>query len=319
MNVRIFACLLACGLATLPPVAAAVPEGVRHDLSGPVEGRSFAIHDNDSAQLACLLVVGAMRMATRGSARVILLTIAATTTASYNIYTSAGSPTDKVAVTLTVNSGVTVGSLNPANPGIVTGSGWANGSTIRIVNNGHITSRSGQGGQAGFAPPAGTPLDGQAGSAGGDAIYLSWPVTINNSGGYIFGAGGGGGGGGGAGDGGANFYSSGGGGGGGGAGYTNNVSFGGGGGGSPNGSNGSDGTLSAGGAGGAPGDSLNPGGWGGFGGNPGEAGQAGSGGGGGYGGAGGAGGAAGYAVRLNGHAVTWEAGYNGTQVKGGVA
>ncbi len=287
----------------------------------PAEGSGVVLCGME-AWVAGAAIAGSMRMAARGGARFIFVAIAANTN-DYTLFTSVGNPADRVAVTCTVNGGVTVGSTSVLTAAWNTGAGWALGSSLRLVNYGVIAGRSGQGGGGGWSPARGGTKNGSDGSAGGPAIRLGWPITIDNSGGYIFGGGGGGGGGGAADDGGANFFSGGGGGGGGGAGVTSNVSFGGYGLGSnspsDDGANGADGTAGGPGAGGAGGPALNPGGDGGAGGAFGAAGAAGGAGGGGFGGWGGAGGAAGRAVDLQGHAVAWTGGYNGSQVRGAVS
>lgn len=247
----------------------------------------------------------AMRMAFRGAApRFITLTISSSSNVPYNIFTAAGSPTDKVAVTVIINPGVIQTDLS-------TGSGWASGSVIKLVNFGFLSAPSGTGGNGGSCTEPGNGTNGDPGGAGSDAITLNWPIEIDNGGGYIYG-GGGGGGGGGSYD--SLFSQYGGGGGGGGSGYTG-AGSGGAGGVAPvyGGVAGSSGGPFYGGSGGAGGQSPGGGGNGGDGGGPGAAGADGAssphh--------AGGLGGAAGKAIKTNGHAVTWIAGYNSTQVKG---
>lgn len=266
------------------------------------------------------------------------LTISASAN-NVNLFTLAGSPAGIVALTVTINAGVVVGSTSTASPALTTGSGWAAGSTITIVNNGTV---EGMGGAGGAGAPGTADANGAAGQIGGDALQLLWPVSVNNSNGNIWGGGGGGG---------ASASAAGGvpgGGGGGGAGVSG-------------GSGGASGGLTTGGynrrnAQAGTGGTQTSGGTGGLGGyfdmgsgNPtnfssdragagGAPGQAGA-----VGGAsfydewmwddfdmiwipgsktqlasGGAGGPAGYAVRQNGNGITWLAGLNGTQVKGTV-
>ena len=118
------------------------------------------------------------------------LTISANT-ASYNIYTAAigAGMTTARSITVTINSGVKVGSLS-------TGSGFQPGTTINIVNNGTILGNGGSGGIGGGYTPS-TPFgqNGSAGSKGTPAIILNWPVSLTNTSGTIAGGGGGGGGG----------------------------------------------------------------------------------------------------------------------------
>ena len=98
-------------------------------------------------------------------------------------------------ITVTNNSGIIVGSTAVATASLATGAApnYASGDTIKIVNNGSIVGKGGNGG-AGMANN-GTGV--AAGQAAGDAIDIAYPVTIQNaSGAKIEGAGGGGGGGG---------------------------------------------------------------------------------------------------------------------------
>lgn len=68
-------------------------------------------------------------------------------------------------------------------PAISTGPRWTEGSVITIINNGTIIGAGGNGGS--------THLNKEDGKDGGDAIELSYQITIDNKG-YIFGGGGGG-------------------------------------------------------------------------------------------------------------------------------
>lgn len=270
------------------------------------------------------------------SKKQIALTISANTQ-NYNIRTAAGSPTDPCDVTLTINSGVFVGSTSTGTPALDTGSGWAANTTITIINNGTIAGCGGNAGAGGngFGSQA---YSGGNGAAGGNALNLQWPVTIQNTG-NIFGGGGGGGGGGGASYQTQAGYSvnaecAAGGGGGGGEGYN------GGSGAAPGqtsyngtGSAGGNGSNTAAGNGGAGGSSMDMNGgvqtdaYGGRGGNGGTWGSMGNNGAPGYGdgtynaayGLGGSGGAAGKAINLNGKTATFTSGNNSTQVKGAMS
>jgi hypothetical protein len=186
-------------------------------------------------------------IATSGGLRRINLVISANTQ-NYNIKTAAlgagWNGTSPVAITVTINYGVYVGSTSNASPGIDTGTGYPSNVIPKIINNGYIL---GTGGNAN-------------GGAGGPALRAQAPIKIDNNG--VIGGGGGGGGYG------AQRYGSepngkaqgptyygGGGGGGGGAGYTA---------GSGGGTNGSStGTGSTQPSGGASGSFLSPGGGGG--------------------------------------------------------
>ena len=176
-------------------------------------------------------------------------------------------------ITVTVNPGVTVGSVTTPTYAMLVPSGFNPGDTITIVNNGVIQGMGGGGGTGGPAP-GGTAI---AGATGGSAIYVNRPTVITNNGVVTSGGGGGGGGGGRQTNTPTGFKTPpainnyGGGGGGGGAGFNGGGGGAGGTGGSGNGSAGSAGTSPAGGAGGP-----STGGVGGAGGGRGAAGAAGA-------------------------------------------
>lgn len=254
----------------------------------------------------------------------------------YNIYTEAGSPGRAVEVIVIVDSGVVVGSTSPGTPAMDTGSGWANGSSILIINHGDILGRGGTGGHGcgdSWVPQA------EDGHDGGDALNLQIDTYIDNTDGNIYGGGGGGGGGGGWGAGTSNDTVGGGGGGGGagggagGTGGTTNTQAGDDS--EVNGSPGSAGSNTTGGGGGNSGSSSlacigsqsSNCGDGGAGGASGQGGSSGANmcwnglclGFDNYSNSGGAGGAAGKAVDLNSNSAIWRGGNNSSQVKGDVA
>jgi hypothetical protein len=135
----------------------------------------------------------------------IALTIASNTN-NYNIFNSKGSTyvAGKTNVTLTINSGVSVGSTSTGTYALQTGTGWASGDTITIVNNGTIKGRGGDGGVGGsrvnppnsngFAPTLVTTAA-AVGSNGGNAFRAQFATTFTNNG-SVYGGGAGGGGGG---------------------------------------------------------------------------------------------------------------------------
>lgn len=177
-------------------------------------------------------------------------------------------------ITVTVNPGVTVGSVTTPTYAISVPSGFNPGDTITIVNNGVIQGMGGVGGN-GSPSPGGSAT---AGAVGGSAIYVNRPTVITNNGTVASGGGGGGGGGGRANTvvvnpkGGTRTDNYGGGGGGGGAGYNGGAGGSGGAGAQGAGVPGSVGTSPAGGAGGpSPGAGV-----GGAGGGRGAAGAAGA-------------------------------------------
>jgi len=242
----------------------------------------------------------------------------------YNYMTANyGNSNGPIYATLTLNSSTALYATSTSSWGLTTGSGWPSGSSLTFNMNGgsYVLGMGGNGGAGDsvfYGSGAGT------GAPGGPAIYLSYPLTINNSGSGIFGGGGGGGGGG------VCYYHSyvpeSAGGGGGGGGTTNQPNSGGtgGDGGAAHGSGGSNGGngVANGGAGGAGGyfdtggevSTQGYGGPGGSGGGWGSAGSTGSSGAGssGYpwtdsrGGA--AGGAAGYAIQKNGYTLSGSTG-----------
>jgi hypothetical protein len=116
-------------------------------------------------------------------------------TSDYNVFTAAGSPSSCVAVTLTINSGITVSASSTATAALRVPA-FPAGSTVTIVNNGRIQGKGGAGGVGGNQASISSPLNGTGGSAGGPALDLSNPVSIDNTSGVIAGGGGGGGGGG---------------------------------------------------------------------------------------------------------------------------
>lgn len=134
---------------------------------------------------------GIQQMLVAGGRRNIALTISSNTynytlnPAKVSGYISGGTT-----VTLTVNSGISVGSTTTANPALAV-SGWAAGDTVSIVNNGTIEGCGGEGGRAGGGP------GNLPGGAGGPALTVSYAVVIDNASGIVAGGGGGGGGGGG--------------------------------------------------------------------------------------------------------------------------
>lgn len=83
-------------------------------------------------------------------------------------------------MTVTINSGVYVGSTSTASHAFTTGSGFPAGSILRVINNGNIV---GMGGAGGNAHAAGQP--------GGPALQVQAPLIITNNG-MIAGGGGGG-------------------------------------------------------------------------------------------------------------------------------
>lgn len=180
--------------------------------------------------------------------RVAIALAIASDTQNYDVFTNKGGSyvAGTSDITLTVNSGVNLGSSSTGTYALSIPSAFDAGDSISIVNNGVIIGRGGNGGS-----------NRGSGGGGGNAVYVARATTITNNGTIASGGGGGG-----AGGPGATFQAPppkggsapqtnyGGGGGGGGAGYT--AGSGGSGQSQPGGSGspGSSGSITAGGAGG---------------------------------------------------------------------
>jgi hypothetical protein len=271
-----------------------------------------------------LPVPGVLKMM-RGGGRLILITSSAnslnvnlrTLTTSHPNYAA----NIRLTVIWTINANVYVGSTTDDVGGTSTGTGWATGDTIHIINNGYLVGNGGGGGFGGLTNnfPGYPGMFGGNGDPGRAAINLFWPVVIDNTNGYIFGGSGGS-----AGGSSAisqnELYRAPGGGGAGGRGYPGGSGGSAGGLGAGNGGNGNTNGIAAGGGGGSDGGIVIGGDGGGF---PSAAqGWASSGANGGWGSNGvqtGSPGGPGRAVKLNGYAVTWLGGNNATQIKGAIS
>lgn len=97
-------------------------------------------------------------------------------------------------VTVTINSGIYVGSSTTAGIGFDVNTSWAAGDTVTIINNGFIV---GAGGNGADGPNRTYNSVGINGAAGGPALRTQRATIINNASGTIGGGGGGGGSGGG--------------------------------------------------------------------------------------------------------------------------
>lgn len=124
------------------------------------------------------------------------LTIAANTN-NYNIQSARGGAyvAGATVVNVTINSGVTVGSTSTGAYALQTGSSWASGDVINIINNGTVKGRGANGGNGGSVVFNSTPSAGTAGGVGGPAFRAQFATTFTNNG-TVYGGGGGGGGGG---------------------------------------------------------------------------------------------------------------------------
>ena len=112
--------------------------------------------------------------------------IISTNRSNYNVRSAAVSAGwDQVKplnASVTVSSGVVLGSISGAVPALVVDSSFTSGTTINLVNNGFIVGRGG----------SGSASAGATAEAGGPALRVDWPTFITNSG--TIGGGGGGGG-----------------------------------------------------------------------------------------------------------------------------
>ncbi len=124
----------------------------------------------------------------RGASSSINVVSAAVNKQNLNIYNEAVAAgwNQTSAFTYTINAGIYVWSDSTSLSALTTGGAFPGG--LKIINNGFIM---GKGGQGGDVLGAGSPNTG----AGGPAMNLTTAVTIDNTSGYIGGGGGGGGGG----------------------------------------------------------------------------------------------------------------------------
>lgn len=118
-------------------------------------------------------------------------------TLNYNLKNAAiaagWNQTDPLIATVTINSGVYVGSSSTGTYAFSTGSSFPAGSTLTLTNNGYIVGCSGAGGTGKGNLYNSTVVAGSAGGGGGHALLAQAYITIYNYG-YIAGGGGGGGG-----------------------------------------------------------------------------------------------------------------------------
>ena len=127
--------------------------------------------------------------------RTVLPLTISSSTSNYDVYTQASpSPNYSAGVTdieLTINPGVVVGSTSTGTYALNVPNAFTAGDTVKIINQGVVTGRGGNGGpgRSGTSP-------GLGGSSAGSAVYVNFPTTIDNVGTLRGGGGGGGGGGG---------------------------------------------------------------------------------------------------------------------------
>ncbi len=133
-----------------------------------------------------------MQAAGAGGVVEIALTISSDTH-NYNIWDNRGSDYDagNSIITLTINSGIYVGSTSTGAYSLTIPSNFDASDEIIIINNGFIVGMGGAGGTG--ANGTGSNSNGSAGGSGGSAISASRAVSITNNGTVAGGGGGGGG------------------------------------------------------------------------------------------------------------------------------
>ncbi|MBI3715653.1 MAG: hypothetical protein HY255_06635 [Betaproteobacteria bacterium] len=121
--------------------------------------------------------------------RPIALSISSDQSASYNVFSAAGNPSDAVDVTVTIGSGIKVSEMRALS--------FAPGSRVFIVNNGFILGAGGTGGYGGsiygtdiFAGFQGN--NGTNAGNGTDALQSNCRLILTNASGAIYAGGGGG-------------------------------------------------------------------------------------------------------------------------------
>lgn len=111
----------------------------------------------------------------------------------YNDISAGNYAAGKTYVTYTINGGVVVGSFNAAVNSMVINN-FSSGDIVDLVNNGTIVGKGGYGGNGNWgAVYYNGVLGGTGGGPGGQAMLVTYPITLVNNGG-IWGGGGGGGG-----------------------------------------------------------------------------------------------------------------------------
>jgi len=120
----------------------------------------------------------------------IALTIASDTL-DYNLFSNVGSGYEagNSIITLTINSGIYLGSSSTSTAGLIIPSSFHTDDQIFIINNGFIVGRGGNGGNG----AGGGYNNATAGGTGGTAISASFATNITNNGTVAGGGGGGGG------------------------------------------------------------------------------------------------------------------------------
>ena len=185
--------LPASGTLALTTIATEFGDTAPHSMSEFYRGGGKV---PDSAGNSAVAASGALNVGGFYNAanRVALALTIASNTQNYDLFTQVNASPSYAAgtsdVTLTVNSGVVVGSTSTGTYAMSVPSGFSAGDTVTIVNNGTVIGRGGSGG-------AGAPYlyNATAGGGGGNALYVNRALILTNNGTLSGGGGGGGGGG----------------------------------------------------------------------------------------------------------------------------
>jgi hypothetical protein len=135
-------------------------------------------------------------VASSGEGRATINLVISADTNNYDISSNRGGGyvAGETDVTLTINSGVSVGSTSTGTYALETGSSWATGDTITIVNNGTVKGCGGKGGDGGDGDYSSSFSGvGEDGGNGGNAFRAQFLCSFTNNG-SVYGGGGGGGG-----------------------------------------------------------------------------------------------------------------------------
>ena len=139
--------------------------------------------------------LGTVAASSGGDVRTAVNLVISADTNNYDIFSNRGGGyvAGETDVTLTINSGVSVGSTSTGTYALDTGSSWATGDTITIVNNGTVKGCGGIGGDGGDADLNVGVTASTDGGDGGNAFRSQFACIFTNNG-SVYGGGGGGGG-----------------------------------------------------------------------------------------------------------------------------
>ena len=175
-----------------------------HVEAGGTSGTQVSMNDTDIRGLVGAVVNSQMAFSSfygASSSATINITISSNTN-NYNLWNSKGGAysAGNTTINVTINSGVTIGSTSTGTYAFDTGTGWASGDTITIINNGIVKGKGGNGGDGADVTnnSSGGLVSSSAagaGGAGGSAFRAQFATSITNNGTFAGGGGGGGGGG----------------------------------------------------------------------------------------------------------------------------